>query len=94
LGAVIGMAIADQVRDGLLPRAILDSTSFASVAQLLDRDGYRLDHGSNTTTAAFISSKHPSDMLLTNEQYLTSGSDLRNDPTTRVSSLRQTVRKK
>ena len=89
--AVIGMA-ADQVQDEL-PKSILDPTSFASVAQLLDRDGYRLDSEYNRTSAEFLcGSKYPSDLLLTSGQYHKSGSDQRNDSATRDLSHRLMVR--
>jgi hypothetical protein len=89
--AVIVIA-ADEVREGLPKEPILDPTAFDSVAQLLERDGYRLDSEHNRTSAEFFSSKHPSDMLLTSGQYHKSGSDQGNDSATRGLSLRRTVR--
>ena len=90
---VIVMA-ADQAREGSPKESILDPTSLASVAQLLDRDGYRSDSEYNRSSAEFFSSKQPHHLLLRSGQHHTSDSDQRNDSPILGLSLRLTVRVK
>ncbi len=88
---------ADHAAKGLQKESTLDPTSFASVAQLLDRDGgYRLDSEYNRSAAEFFTSKHPSETLTgrgaTSGQYHKFGSGQENDSAIRGLSLRLTVR--